>query len=264
MWKRLGLCGLLAAAYVPASAAANAHPLYLFGTVGRFSVLFMIDKNGSEISGWYFYLHAAKEIRVAGKREAGGAFALDEFDPTTGRKTARFTGSIVRGDWTGSWQRAAGGAALPFTLHENHDTLGALDGRFQCNTKETEKRFGVTFASSLDLTVKRGKVTGFTLNHSAVSKADSDEQDCSVGLENAPQRQSDVGILLHSKPGGDINQQCAIRIVGNGEFLYIQVGDASEANADCRGDGTAMLCSARGSWSDVLFDRKTHTCRTTE
>ena len=243
---------------------ASAHPLYLFGDIGRFPVLVMVTREGNNLSGWYLYLRQAKEIAITGKIDAAGAFTLDEFDPKTHSKTARFVGTMKQGQWNGTWQKANGGVSLPFSVRESRDALTDLDGQVHCATKKTDTSAGYTFRSALDLNARRGQLSTFSLNSSATGCGD--EQSCSLHLNRLHRAQSDAGILLQTRtamtPAG--LHQCSIRIVGNADYLFVQVGDADEDGNDCHGDDEMMYCSARGSWTDLVVERKTNTCRAVE
>ena len=245
---------------------AFAHPLYLFGDIGRFPVLVMVTREGDNLSGWYLYLRQAKEIAISGKIDAAGAFTLDEFDPKTHSKTARFVGTTKQGQWSGTWQKADGGAPLPFAVRESRDALTDLDGPIHCATKVTDTSAGYTFRSAVDLNARHGQLSTFSLNSSATGWGD--EQSCSLHLNRLHRAQSDAGILLQTRraspPAGSDEHQCSIRIVGNADYLFVAVGDADEDGNDCHGDDEMMYCSARGSWTDLVVERKTDTCRAVE
>jgi len=255
-----GLRGILAAAALCISVVAtSAHTLYLFGDIGKFPVLVMIDRDGSRLSGWYFYMRQAQEIRLDGTIDAKGQFVLDEYDTHTGWRTAHFAGTATKTDWSGTWQ--GGGVLLPFALHQSAGE--SLDGRYRCSSKKTDKQFGYTYTGTIDLGIAQGKVTRLALDNEAKSKYDA--QSCSIDLKSLHKKPSDAGILLRSGTGnGDINEHCSIRFVGNGSYIYVRIGDANETNDDCKGDDEEMFCSARGSWTDLVVERKTRVCRAVE
>jgi hypothetical protein len=260
--KRIAGSALLAISLLCVS-PVSAHPLYLFGNIGRFPVLVMITREKNDLSGWYLYLSHAKEIAIAGRIDAAGAFTFDEFDPKTHAKIARFAGTMKLGQWNGTWQKTAGGARLPFSVWESRDALPDLDGQVHCATKMTDASAGYTFRNALDLKARHGQLSTFSLNSSA--KGWGDEQSCSLDLTEMHRAQSDAGILLQTRKtspaaGSDLHQ-CSIRIVGNADYLFVAVGDADEDGNDCHGDTDMMYCSARGSWTDLVVERKTDTCR---
>ena len=254
--------GVLLAVSLLCASSASAHPLYLFGDIGRFPVLVMLTREGNNLSGWYLYLRQAKEIAITGKIDAAGAFTLDEFDPKTHRKTARFTGTMKQEQWNGSWQKTNGGAPLPFSVLESRDALPDLDGQIHCATKTAAA--GYTFRSAIDLNARHGQLSTFSLNSSATGGGD--EQSCSIHLNRLHRAQSDAGVLLQTRaaPPAASLHECTIRIVGNADYLFVAVGDADEDGNDCHGDDEMMYCSARGSWTDLVIERKTDTCRAVE
>jgi hypothetical protein len=98
---------------------------------------------------------------------------------------------------------------------------------------------------------------------------EGDDQSCSVGLGDLKQVPSDAGILLRGKSTEALEatntQRCTIRIVGEGDALYVEVGDADGGgNDDCKGSGDAMFCSPRSFWTDMIVDRRTQTCKSVE
>ncbi len=263
--KRIAGGALLATSLLCVS-PVSAHPLYLFGDIGRFPVLVMVAREGNDLSGWYLYLKQAKEIAIAGKINAAGAFTLDEFDPKTHSKTARFAGTMKQGQWSGTWQKTNAGAPLPFAARESRDALTDLDGQVHCATKTTDAAAGYTFRSAIDLNARHGQLSTFSLNSSATGGGD--EQSCSIHLNRLNRAQSDAGILLQTRKatpaaGSDLHQ-CSIRIVGNADYLFVAVGDADDDGNDCHGDTDMMYCSARGSWTDLVVERKTDICRAVE
>jgi len=243
----------------------EAHPLYLFGDIAKAPVLVMLTRNGGDLSGWYLYLHYAKEIRLAGRIDAKGDFSLDEFGGKGDSKSGSFSGHVAGTQWTGTW-RKPGGAPLALALHENHDTLATLSGGLRCQTKRVDREFGYTYTHSLALGMAHGRIAKLDMFLGETSK-EGDDQSCSLGLGDLKQVPSDVGILLKGKSTDSLEatntQRCTIRIVGDGDALYVQVGGEG-GNDDCKGSGDAMFCSPRSFWTDMLADRKTQVCKSVE
>lgn len=243
---------------------ASAHPLYLTGTIGAAPVLLMIERNDEAVSGWYLYLRQGKQIRLEGKVAADGAFTLDEFSGPASQKTGQFDGRIARGQWTGVWRKPALPATLPLRLTESADTLAGLTGRFTCATKKVDRAFGYTYRHSMKLQVTRGAVKAFDIKRGETG-THGEDQACIVALSDMKQEKSDAGILLRSSgSAADSGPRCTIRIVGAGDFLYVQMGDWTESGNDCRGDDGAMYCSPRSFWADMIVNRKTRACVSVE
>jgi hypothetical protein len=232
---------------------AWAQSLAFFGTVGRAPVFVSLQREGDALSGWYLYVRQGKSIRLQGIAGADG-FALDEFSFHDGRKTGHFAGVAGARDWSGEWQ-AADGRMLTFTLRPARDTL---NGRFRCGARTSES--GYRFQAALDLEAVKGRVTRFTLSHDATGFGDA--QSCSIGLGDLRQERSQSGILLRAREDdvsdtGEAAQHCSVRVLGSGDALVVEVNG-------CKGAGDTMFCSARGSWSDLVLDRKTQACRAIE
>ncbi len=246
-------------------APAVAHPLYLSGTVGAAPAFFMLEQDKDDVTGWYLYLRVGKEIRLSGTRKADGSFVLEETAPDN-RKTGTFNGKVGQGRWQGTWRKAADAPALAFSLKEENDTLGTLNGRFRCTTRKVDKQFGYTYSYSLDLAASKGEVRKLTIASEATSRYD--QHRCAIALRDLAQVSSDVGILLRAEGDTDAQQanaqRCSIRIVGAGGYLYVRIGDTTESGNDCKGAGDSMFCSPRGSWTDLIVDRATQACKAVE
>jgi hypothetical protein len=209
-------------------------------------------------------LRHGKEIRLDGRIDAKGNFQLDEF--AADRKTGSFKGAANGPHWTGEWRNAAGAASLAFALDETRDVLSAVSGRFRCTTKKNDKQFGYIYTHTLDLTLAKGAVKSFTTSRGETS-AQGDDQSCSIELGDLERVPSDAGILLRSKgddPGAENTPHCTVRILAAGDYLYVKMGDGSEAGNDCRGAADAMYCSPRSFWADMIVERKTQVCRSVE
>ena len=98
----------------------------------------------------------------------------------------------------------------------------------------------------------------FSLSNEATGE--NDEQSCSVALSDLKQVAAQSGIALRAKDEGeekDANaeaEHCALQILGDDDHLVVEVDG-------CKSAGGAMLCSARGSWTELVLDRKTQTCK---
>ena len=238
------------------SAPAAAQSLSFFGDIGGAPVFVSLERAGDKLTGWYLYLQQAKQIRLAGAIDASG-FTMDESSFENGKKTGSFKGLPGEAAWSGMW-RSPDGRQLKLTLRRARDALSDLSGRFRCKARASES--GYSFVSSLDFSAAKGRVTQLSLSHEATSE--HDEQSCSVALSDLTQIPTDSGILLRAKDddGTDTNegaQHCTLHVRGDSGALIIEV-------AGCMSAGGAMLCSARGSWSDLVLNRKTQTCKAIE
>ncbi len=109
------------------------------------------------------------------------------------------------------------------------------------------------------LAAAKGRVTDFSLSQNVTGWGD--EQNCSsMALGDVtPGCLAEAGVVLRGKqdPDGGDAPACAVTLLGGGGWLVVRVGD-------CQSAGGAMLCSARGSWSDLVADRATQTCKTVQ
>lgn len=243
---------------------AFAHPLYLSGTIGTAPVLLMVERNDDALSGWYLYLRQGKQIRLEGKVAADGAVTLDEFSGPQSKKTGRFDGRIASGTWTGTWRKPEQQATSLFRFGEASDALSGLSGRFVCATKKVDREFGYTYRHTLKLQVSRGAVKAFDVVRGATG-SHGEDQACTIALGDLKQERSDAGILMRSNgSGAATGSRCTIRLIGAGDYLYVQMGDWTESGNDCRGDDGAMYCSPRSFWADMIVHRTTHACVSVE
>ena len=179
---------------------------------------------------------------------------MDEFGGGGTATTGRFSGRATGDGWSGSW-RSPDGRDLPFALREDRDALPDLDGRLRCRTSFRDG--GYTFTDTLDLAAKAGRVTAFALSQDVTGYGE--RQSCSVALSDLRQVPASAGITLSSKvaPSGPADdaapQGCSVRFLGDRRTLTVGVDGCKEA-------GDAMLCSSRGSWSDLVIDRRTRAC----
>lgn len=239
---------------------ASAAPLYLSGTIGHSPVLVMVERRGTEISGWYLYLRHGKEIRLDGKIDAAGNFAMKETLYPSSTITGTFKGVVHGGQWIGTWQNPTGDAPEAVALTENRDRLAGVSGHFACTGRRVDGELGYTFTQSLDLTLARGTVTKLAVSH--VAHVNGDEQMCGIALSDLTRAPSSTGVLLRAKgdaPGTE-GGHCSVHIVATGDYLYLQMGDFTEDGNDCRSSGDEMYCSPRGNWNDLILNRKTGTC----
>ncbi|MGA2793397.1 MAG: hypothetical protein ABSE69_07655 [Roseiarcus sp.] len=238
------------------SSPVFAQSLSFFGEIGAAPVFVSLERAGDRLSGWYLYIRQAKSIRLEGVIDAGG-FAMDEFSFENGKKTGSFKGAASEAGWTGTW-RSSDGRRLKLSLRQDRDALSDLSGRFRCKTSVSES--GYAFVNSLDLRAAKGEVTRLSLSHDATGW--NDEQSCSIALSDLKQIRSDSGILLRAKEDDETDtsqsaQHCTLRLLGGGDYIVIQVDG-------CKGAGDTMFCSARGSWSDLVLNRKTQACKAIE
>ncbi|HWK96377.1 MAG TPA: hypothetical protein VNR39_13235 [Pseudolabrys sp.] len=253
---------IVAMLYLPQ--LASAHPLYLSGTIGSAPVLLMIERNDEALSGWYVYLRQGKQIRLEGKAAADGAFTLDEFSGPASQKTGAFDGRIDGGKWNGSWRKPEQQTSLPLRLTESADALSGLSGRFTCATKKVDRAFGYTYRHSLKLQVSRGAVNALDIVRGETG-THGEDQACIIALADVKQEKSDAGILLRTRGSATATgPRCTIRVIGAGDYLYVQMGDWTESGNDCRGDDAAMYCSPRSFWADMIVNRKTRACVSVE
>lgn len=256
----------LAAAFVFAATllfpvSLSAHSLYLFGWIGKSPVMAALNRNGEALTGWYLYLDVGKELQLSGKIDANGGFQLDE--TVDGRKTGHLKGATEGQSWTGQWQKPDGGSPLAFAMSESRDNLAAVSGQFRCATKE-RGGYGWTYAHRLKLDLSRGVVKALD-DRRTESSAQDGEQGCLYGLDDFGQAPADVGVLLKAKdedePKTEDSQSCTIRIVGNEDYLFLQFGDPTVKNDDCRYSGDTAFCSPRSWPADLIVNRRTNGCK---
>lgn len=250
---------IVAAALFPA--ALSAHPLYLFGQIGKSKVMAALERQGDALTGWYLYLDVGKELRLAGRIDASGDFQLDE--TVDSKKTGRLEGKMDGGHWSGEWRKPDGDSPLPFALSEAKDALAAVSGEFRCSSKRRDKE-GWTYEHSLKLDLAKGAVKALDAALSESSAAEG-RQGCFYSLQDFSQVATDAGVLLKAKdeddPITDDSQHCTIRIVGDADTLFVQFGDLTEKNDDCRFSGATAFCSPRSWMADIIVDRKTKSCK---
>ena len=244
---------------------ASAHPPYLTGTVGSAPVFLDLDLDqaGGKVSGWYYYLRVGKQIRLDGTIDAKGRFLIVETDYNTNTKTGSFEGTAAGARWTGTWRNAKGGGALPFALEETRDALASTTAPFRCVSIVPDRKYGFTYTHSLDLTLAKGEVKALDVSR-AVKSRDGDEQSCSISLSDLKREKTGEGVLLRARadnPGDASAPHCTVRIIGAGDWLVVNVGDAGDSGNDCRQAGDAMFCSPRAMWTDLIVNRKAQTCR---
>lgn len=255
---------LLTAVLALLPASLFAHPIFLTGTIGKSPVLAMMTRDGDKLSGWYFYFSQAKEIELSGT-DAGGTLQLKE---TLNLRDANgyFEGKIDQTGWNGTWHDANNKSSLPFSLHENTDPLSQFSGQVHCAIKKIEKNVGPTY-HNLSLKIEKGRVTRFDTSRGVKLKEGVD-QACGIDLESLQQQKSDAGILLATQPEQDASSQnpgkCSIRTISDGKHLFVQMGDWSEKDNDCRSTGDEMFCSPRAWWGDMVVDLTTGMCKSLE
>lgn len=251
---------LLLAAITLAPSTLFADTLYLFGRIGNLPIAASLERDGGDLSGWYFYDSKAREIQVSGKIDKGGSFLMDESD--NGKKTGVFKGSVSQGHWTGTWQKPDGGIPLQLSLEENHDALKNLKGAFKCAIQERRAQYGYTYKWALSMSVADGNVKKFQSTQGSYVD-NKEDQICSMDISDLKQAKSETGILLGTSQAGSgsDNKKCTIRIVGDADTLWVVFGDSSEEGNDCRSTSDTMYCSPRAFWNDIVIDRHMQRCR---
>jgi hypothetical protein len=256
----LSTAAIFAASFAPSSLLA--HPLYLFGHVGAAPVIMTVERDGDALTGWYFYSDVGKELRLKGSIDASGAFTLEE--SVDAKTTGEFRGQLAGSRWSGQWRKPDGGTPLAFTANETTETFASSADKIQCSSTHKDKEFGWTYSYALKLGLLRGKVTRFSASTSESSATDGD-QGCFYELENFKPAASDAGLLLRARDEDDPlsadSQRCSIRIVGDADYLLVEVGDATQSNDDCRYSGDRAFCSPRSFPADMIVNRKAGTCR---
>ncbi len=246
---------------------ASAQPALLTGTIGKAPVMLSLTNDNGRLTGWYVYLRVGKEIRLEGTLNAGGAFALDEFpldDPKQQKKTGVFAGTVTQGRWTGSWHKPEGGSRMNVDLSENHSTLANSNINLQCAATRTDKRFGYTYKYTLSLALANGAMRKFSLAQQSTSKS-GERQGCMINLGDLKTVRSDAGFLLQTDDlAEDKTQRCTIRFIEAGTYLFVQIGDVTAKENDCRGGEEVMYCSPRQYWADIIVDRKASACQPVE
>lgn len=244
---------------------ASAQPALLSGTIGKAPVLLSLSNDNGRLYGWYVYLRVGKGIRLEGTLNAAGSFTLDEFpldDPR--KKTGVFSGTVAQGRWTGVWRKPEGGSDVTIDLSENHATLGDSTIDLQCAATRTDKQFGNTSKYTLDLAMADGAMRKLSLAQNTNSRSGG-SQGCMIDLGDLKPVKSDAGLLLQTDDlAEDKTPRCTIRLIEVGDYLYIQIGDASAGHNDCRGGDEVAYCSPRQFWADMIVDRKSSTCHPAE
>jgi hypothetical protein len=233
-----------------------ADTVYLFGKIGNFPIIAWVDREEGKLSGWYFYLSRGKEIRLEGKIEPDGTFQMDE---GYSEKTGIFEGKATQDRWTGTWRKEPGSAPLPLSLDVNRDQLKQLSGTFSCEAVERDVDY--TFRRKLKLSVAKGAVKAMDVRQTGTGKH-GDEQGCLIDLTNLKQVPSETGILLKviDEESGE-EGECAIRIAGDADVLWIRFEDSSKGRDACRYGESRAFCSSRAFWNDILLDRRTQKCK---
>lgn len=253
---------LLSLVSIIAPATASASRLYLFGGIGDAPIMAAVEQDGAKISGWYYYLRTGGDLQLEGQIAANGDLSLVE--TVDGKATGAFEGKAAGSVWSGEWRKAGGGAPVAFALTQTSDTLSLVSGQFACASSKQDKTYGWTYHYALKLALASGKVKALDASASATSKQ-GDDQGCYYSLDLFRQAPAKVGALLMAKddqtPDDPEAQHCTIRIVGDGDYLYVEFGDVTEKNNDCRFTSERAFCSPRSWMSDFIVDRKKRTCR---
>jgi hypothetical protein len=86
---------------------------------GKYKIQMVLTRQGSNLTGHYFYEKYRREISLSGRVEAGGDFALTETDRSgaaTGTFRGRFDAPAQPASLSGTWADARGRRSLPFSL----------------------------------------------------------------------------------------------------------------------------------------------------
>ena len=255
--------GLLAAAILLCGSAA-AQPIQLYGKIGSAPVFLDLSRNGDTVSGWYFYLKVAKQIRLEGRLDHNGFFQLEEYTASSNTRTGSLKGRAKDGHWSGTWRDAKGGSTHDISFDVLRSTLRDVDGRFKCSTKRSDPQFGYTYTHSLNLTLADGRVKELSMARKEHSEG-GDEQGCRIAMGDLKQQPSLVGVLLRAKADrAKSERHCTVRIYRGGDYLVIRTGNPGQAGDDCRGAGGEMFCSPRSFWADLVINRNTQMCKSVE
>lgn len=256
--------GRLLAAAILLCGSATAQPIQLYGTIGNLPVFLDLSRNGDTVSGWYFYLKAAKQIRLEGRLDHNGFFQLEEYTASSNTRTGSFTGRSKDGHWSGTWRNAKARSPHDISFDVLRSKLEDVNGRYECSTKRSDPQFGYTYTHSLSLSLADGRVKGLSMARKERSD-DGDVQSCRIAMGRLKQLPSPVGVLLRAKADrAKAEQHCTIRMYRAGDYLIIRTGNPGQAGDDCRGAGDEMFCSPRSFWADLVVNRKTQMCRSVE
>jgi hypothetical protein len=250
-----------------APAGVLAQPTLLSGTIGKAPVMLSLNDDNGRLSGWYVYLRVGKQIKLAGTRKADGAFALEEFavdDPKQRKRTGYFAGAVAQGRWTGTWHKPEGGADVNVDLSENHATLANSNIDLKCAATRTDRRSGDTAKYTLALTLANGAMSRFSMAQHITARSGVDNA-CMMDLGDLKPLRSDVGLLLGTSDlAEDGTPRCTIRLIEAGDYLFVQIGDVTAKDNDCRGGEEIAYCSPRQYWADLIVDRKSSACQPVE
>lgn len=78
-------------------------------------------------------------------------------------------------------------------------------------------------------------------------------------MNDLKQVTSEAGILLQAKgdESGNDEPECAIRILKEGDLIWIRFEDGAEEGNNCRGISSTMFCAPRAFWNDLIYDGRT-------
>ena len=259
-WKKLLLWALLLLPF-----PAGAETFYLLGRIGEYPVAVTMNKDGDKLEGWYFYLSAAKEIRLTGKVTPDGRFHLVETATATSKVVNGLLDGVVSGgSWTGEWRKNAESPSMPIELQSANTAFADKPGTFRCVAQQRDVANHATYRSQLTLGLAAGKANKLSVEQSV--SGGGDEQACSVSLDDLVSVPAASGVLLRADEDGAASSsgRCSVRIVGNERMLWVRLGDPNRQGDDCRNVGDVMFCSARGMWRDIVLDRRSQKCKFVE
>ena len=138
--KLAAIAVLLAAMVLPAT--LHARPVYLFGEIGKSSVLAVVDREGNALSGWYLYSAVGKELQLSGQSDASGAFHLDE--SVDAHKTGVFEGKFDGGALERRMAKRGGRRAARLLADRDARHIGRRNRRFSLRDTSSGRKAGPT------------------------------------------------------------------------------------------------------------------------
>jgi|APTNR8051073442_1049403.scaffolds.fasta_scaffold02409_10 hypothetical protein len=87
------------------------------GTINnKYKIDLTLTKEGTDLTGSYFYVGKNSKLFLTGQIENDGSFMVEEV--SSGNVTGKFTGKLVGNTATGTWSDRSGKTTLPFTISE--------------------------------------------------------------------------------------------------------------------------------------------------
>ena len=164
--RLVGILLILVLIHALPTAAADSGPTFeaLQGTLGKgkkTSFTMLLRREGSVVSGVYFYDAIKIDIRLAGSWQADGTLALTESDGK-GQPSATFSGKFVGTHLTGHWSQLKGIKGKPPRDFEFSAEWGlkAVDIS-AIGEKSYDGRLGSKHAIRMALSGQAGKLSGY-------------------------------------------------------------------------------------------------------